>query len=104
MYTLCTFYFLCNSNKEFPNRKNEEDGVIDFCCLADPEILPFHVFELHYIMSGKMKIVVVCRLLLVLCNYISGGQAGDLTMFDPTCTGNANFQSIISCQYGLDLT
>lgn len=56
--------------------------MIDFCSLADPEILPFHVFELHCIMLGKMKIVVVCRMLLVLCNYISVGQAGELTMFD----------------------
>lgn len=78
--------------------------MIDFCSLADPEILPFHVFELHCIMLGKMKIVVVCRMLLVLCNDISVEQAGELTMFDQTCTGNANFQSIISCQYSLDLT
>lgn len=77
--------------------------MIDFCCVADPEILPCHIFEIHCIMSSKMKIIVMCRILLVPCNYISGGQAGELTMFDQTCGGNTNFQSIISCQYGLDL-
>ena len=78
--------------------------MIDFFCSADPKILLCHVFEIYCIMSGKMIIVVVCRILVVLCNYISGGQAGELTMFDKTCTRNVNFQSIISCQYGLDLT